>query len=213
MRLSATKNVDKVEATALTTHRTSAGTDHANVGLADTHRTGNGADHANVALADTHRGSNGTDHANVGLGDTHRTGSGSDHANVATATADISGGKGPCHVTYEQAVLSDATIGTWIADKAGAFTAFQAFCNTACTGAGSLENTQVDLTVNGATVLTVKAVINAAAGTNVVEATIDPTKLTFAKGNVIRMVNDYTADGGGANTGAGLVATLGMKLT
>ena len=64
--------IDAVAMAANTTHRTSDGTDHANVGLADTHRTGNGSDHANVALNDA-----------------HRTGNGSDHANVATATTNI----------------------------------------------------------------------------------------------------------------------------
>jgi hypothetical protein len=44
-RLSNTKNLDAAEATALTTHRSSDGTDHANVVLADTHRGSDGSDH------------------------------------------------------------------------------------------------------------------------------------------------------------------------
>jgi len=39
-----------------TTHRTSAGTDHADVVLNNTHRTSAGTDHADVVLNNTHRG-------------------------------------------------------------------------------------------------------------------------------------------------------------
>jgi len=51
IRFSPTKVVDSTEAVALTTHRSSDGTDHANVVLGDTHRTGSGSDHADVASA------------------------------------------------------------------------------------------------------------------------------------------------------------------
>jgi hypothetical protein len=74
-----------------TTHRSSDGTDHANVVLNDTHRASDGTDHANVVLNDTHRASDGTDHANVVLNDTHRAGDGSDHADVATNTTHSTG--------------------------------------------------------------------------------------------------------------------------
>lgn len=91
-----------------TAHRTSAGTDHANVvtntsgvatnvtaiALNTTHKGSDGSDHSKVsanetatALNTTHRSSAGTDHANVGSNNTHRTGNGSDHADVATNTA------------------------------------------------------------------------------------------------------------------------------
>jgi len=68
------------------THRSSDGTDHANVGLNDTHRLGGGADHSDVALNNTHRSSPGTDHSDVGLNNTHRIGNGSDHSDVALNT-------------------------------------------------------------------------------------------------------------------------------
>lgn len=53
IRLSPTTVLDSVEATALTTHRSSVGTDHANVGVNDTHVAGDGSDHTDVATSTT----------------------------------------------------------------------------------------------------------------------------------------------------------------
>ena len=88
---------------ANTVHRTSDGTDHANVVVNDAHVAGDGSDHADVAtntgdiatnvtaigLNTTHRGSDGKDHSDVvanttasGLNTTHRGSAGTDHSDV-----------------------------------------------------------------------------------------------------------------------------------
>jgi hypothetical protein len=140
---------------------------------------------------------------------THRTSVGTDHANVVTATADIAGGKGPGHFPMAtQAVLADATIATYIAQAAGSITAGKAFVGVACTGD---RTTEVDVKIDGVSIYTVKPLINAAATTTVVSGTLDATKLAFAAGSVITVVNDYTAGTGGG--GGSLVVSVGYKLT
>jgi len=125
----------------------------------------------------------------------------------ASVTA-VNTGKGPGQVTAEQTVLADATISTWIAPAAGSIVAGQAFVGVACTGN---RTTAVDVKINGTSIYTVKPLIDAAATTTVVAGTLDAAKLAFAKGDVITVVNDYTAGTGGG--GGSLVATVGYKLT
>jgi hypothetical protein len=77
-----------VAATALnTTHRTSAGTDHSDVGLNNTHRTSAGTDHSDVGLNNTHRAADGKDHSDVVLNNAHRVADGKDHSDVVLNNA------------------------------------------------------------------------------------------------------------------------------
>jgi len=85
------------------THRSSAGTDHSDVGLNNTHRTGDGSDHSDVGLNNTHRSSDGKGHSDVVLNNTHRTGDGSDHADVATNTSGVAANS---LIPYSQGLVS-----------------------------------------------------------------------------------------------------------
>ena len=128
---------------------------------------------------------------------------------ASAATAALAAGKGPGHFPIAtQAVLSDATIATYIASAAGAITAAQAVLGTAVTGD---RTTEVAVKIGGVSIYTVKPLVNAAAGTNSVPGTLDGTKLAFIKGSVITVINDYTAGTGGG--GGNLAVDVGYQLS
>lgn len=127
---------------------------------------------------------------------------------TAVEVADVKAGKGPgVFPTAAQAVLADATITSWIAPAAGEITAVAAFLGTAVTGD---RTTEVDVQIGGATCLTGDILINAAATTTVVQGVLG-AGVTFAKGDVIAVINDYTAGTGGG--GADLSVSVGYRLT
>lgn len=106
---------------------------------------------------------------------------------------------------FEQTVLADATIFTWIAPATGRITGSKQFVGTHCTGAGNAQTTAIDVKKGGVSCLVAAALINEVADTTVVSGTPAGGGVAdFVAGSVITVVNDYTADGGGANTGAAL---------
>lgn len=112
-----------------------------------------------------------------------------------------------------QAVVADATIMTFVIPAAGTIYLTQQYVGTACTGAGGLEKTEVDVTKNGATILTAKTLINAAAGVTVVDGTLIGGSCAVVKGDKIAVVNDYTLDGGGGDSAANLTVTVHYQAT
>lgn len=104
---STTANAVNIAAEALnTTHRTSAGTDHSDVGLNNTHRTSDGTDHSDVGLANAHTLADGKSHSDVVLMNTHRTSDGKDHSDVVLNNAHrVSDGK-----NHSDVVLMNAHI-------------------------------------------------------------------------------------------------------
>jgi len=194
LRVSATKNLDAAEATALTTHRTADGTSH-----------------ANVVLNDTHRASNGTDHANVVTNDSHVAGDGSDHADVATNTAAVTGGKGPFVDTEEVAGAlagGPTTINAFIAPAAGTITAVYSKLGTACAAGQTVD---IDVQIGGVSALTAATQHDNTDGTNAVAASIDGTADDFVAGDLITVI--HTEANGGGPTAADLTVTVGCLFT
>ena len=130
-----------------------------------------------------------------------------------TATTNITTTARLYSPSVSQAVLADATLLTWVVPAAGTIYLTQQFVGTHVTGAGGLEKTEVDVTKNGATILTAKTLINAAAGTAVVDGTLIGGTCAVVKGDKIAIVNDYTVDGGGGDTGAALTVSVHYQAT
>jgi hypothetical protein len=108
----------------------------------------------------------------------------------------------------EQASLSDATIATFIAAEDGEIIAAQARLGSAVTGDRTAE---VNVLINGVSIYTVKPLLNAAATTLAVAGTLNATKVAFEAGDIITVVDDYTAGTGGG--GANLLVSIGFQRT
>lgn len=112
----------------------------------------------------------------------------------------------------EQAVLGDATIRTWIAPGAGSITSAYARVATAHSGAGGGEQSEIDVQKNAVSIFAAAApiLLDAAAATNAVAGALSavPGVVDFVAGDIFTVVQDYTADGGGGNTGADLAVVV-----
>lgn len=116
----------------------------------------------------------------------------------------------------EQAVLANATIRTWIAPGPGNIVSAYARVATAHSGAGGLEHSDIDIQKNGASILAggTPILVNAAAGTGAVAGALSavPGVIDFVAGDIFTIIEAYTPDGGGGDTGAGLAADVEYAL-
>jgi hypothetical protein len=131
---------------------------------------------------------------------------------LKATVAAVNTGKGPGMLpTCAQSPLADATIGTFMAPADGYFLAVSAFVGAPCAGTADAEKTEIDLLVSGASILTAPIALTHAIGSAVVQGVFATTG--FHKGDILAVVNNYTADGGGGNTGDLLFVSIGFRLT
>jgi hypothetical protein len=112
--------------------------------------------------------------------------------------------------TGEQAILADATIRTWVAPGPGNIVSVYARVATQHAGAGDAEHSDIEVNKNSASILTGAIALTHAIGTTAVAGVLSvaPGVVDFVAGDVFTIVEDYTLDGGGGDTGANLAVVV-----